>query len=97
MITTAYIGLTNWLVWALTGTIGGYMAGRLLTSGGAALWLCVIIGIIAAIGGGYLCMTWSGGNNYGQTIALVGAVAACGIVLWLLSIVFKRHSDNDGE
>lgn len=94
---TASIGLTNWLVWALIGIIGGYMAGRLLTSGGAALWLRVIIGILAAIGGGYAFMAWFGNNDYGQTIALVGAVAVCGIVLWLLSVIFKRPSDNDDE
>lgn len=92
---TAAIGASNWLVWGLIGIIGGYMAGRLLTGGGMATVVRVVVGIIAAIGGGYAAMTWFGNNDYGQTIALVGAVVACGIVLWLLSLIFPGRKDDD--
>lgn len=94
---TAAIGLTDWLVWALIGLIGGYMAGRLLTSGGMATVARVIIGIAAAIGGGYAAMMWFGENDYGQTISLVGAVVACGIVLWVMSLIFKSPDDPEEE
>lgn len=96
MITTA-IGLTDWLVWALIGLIGGYMAGRLLTSGGLATVVRVVIGIAAAIGGGYAAMMWFGENDYGQTISLVGAVVACGSVLWVISLIFKSPDSTDEE
>lgn len=94
----AEIGTTNWLVWGLIGIIGGYMAGRLLTGGGGAMWVRIIVGIIAALAGGYAFMAWFGNNDYGQTISLVGSVAVCAIVLWLVSIIFKSHpSDDDIE
>ena len=35
----ADIGLTTWLVWGLIGAIGGYMCGRLLTSGGLSFMM----------------------------------------------------------
>lgn len=94
---TAAIGATDWLVWALIGVIGGYMAGRLLTSGGMALALRVIIGIAAAIGGGYAFLMWFGENDYGQTISLVGSVVVCGIVLWLISLIFRSPDTPEDE
>ena len=91
---TAAIGATDWLVWALIGVIGGYMAGRLLTSGGMALVLRVIIGIAAAIGGGYAFLMWFGENDYGQTLSLV---VVCGIVLWLISLIFRSPDTPEDE
>lgn len=90
------IGAATWLVWVLIGIIGGYMCGKLLTSGGLSVFLNMILGIGSAVGGGYAFMMWFGENNYGQTISLIGAVVACGIVLWILNTIFpKRQSDED--
>lgn len=93
-MTLADIGTTNWLVWGLIGIIGGYMAGRLLTGGGVAMWVRIIVGIIAALAGGYAFMAWFGSNDYGQTISLVGSVAVCAIVLWLVGLIFKSGGDD---
>lgn len=92
----ADIGATTWLVWALIGAIGGYMCGKLLTSGGVPTLVNVIVGIAAAIGGGYAFIMWFGENDYGQTISLVGAVVVCAIILWCLSFIFRK-TDSDEE
>ncbi|MFA4085735.1 hypothetical protein [Paramuribaculum intestinale] len=90
----AGIGLTTWLVWALIGAVGGYMCGRLLTSGGVSAAVNVAVGIASAIGGGYAFIRWFGENDYGQTISLCGAVVVCAVVLWCLSFIFRRNGGD---
>ena len=88
------IDITNWIVWAVIGIIGGYMTGRLLTNGGLSRVLNVIFGIIGAVGGGYALSVWFGVNNYGQTISLLGSVVVCALVLWFLNLIFPKKSDD---
>ena len=91
----ASIGAATWFVWGLVGVIGGYMTGKLLTSGGLSMVLNIILGIAAAIGGGYAFIMWFGENDYGQTISLIGSVVSCGVVLWLLNLIFPKRNDDD--
>ena len=93
----ADIGLTTWLVWALIGAIGGYMCGRLLTSGGLSAIVNGIVGVASAVGGGYAFMMWFGENDYGQTISLVGAVVVCAIILWCLSFIFRKKGTDEDD
>ena len=79
----AGIGLTTWLVWALIGAVGGYMCGRLMTSGGVPAAVNVAVGIASAIGGGYAFIRWFGENDYGQPYRSVErwwcVLSCCGV------------------
>ncbi|MCH5319858.1 MAG: GlsB/YeaQ/YmgE family stress response membrane protein [Paramuribaculum sp.] len=91
------IDFSNWIVWGAIGIIGGYMTGRLLRSGGLSTFWNVIFGIIGAVGGGYAFVIWFGENYYGQTISLLGSVAVCAIVLWLLNLIFPKKKNEEDD
>ncbi|MCC8070180.1 MAG: GlsB/YeaQ/YmgE family stress response membrane protein [Bacteroidales bacterium] len=93
----ASIGISTWLVWGLIGVIGGYMAGRLIGSGQSMVVLNVVVGIIGAVIGGWVTISYFGQNDQGQTLSLVGSVIICGLLLWVLNIFVKGRDEPDED
>ena len=53
------MGATLWIVWAIIGVIGGYMAGKLLHTAHSVV-LDVCVGVCGALLGGWLLVVFSG-------------------------------------
>lgn len=89
------LGITPWIVWAVIGIIGGYMAARLLRPDlSAALFL--IVGIAGSLLGGW-GYTWIfGSTDEDIYISLLTSAVICGLFLWVLSnIISKSSTEND--
>lgn len=84
----------TWIVWGVIGLIAGYMAGRLLVNKTIPVAAAVVVGIIAALAGGYVLVMAFGENDYGQTISLFGAAAASAIILWLIYALFGKKKEE---
>lgn len=95
MITLA-VSLTTWLVWAIVGIVAGYMTGRLVARGSAALY--VIIGIIGAVAGGWAFTAACGDSDDQQIISLITSLAASGVLLWVTTLIAgKKNPDDDTD
>lgn len=87
------VGTSTILVWALIGLIGGYMTGRMRQRGSSYIVVCVIVGIIAAMIGGWIYVALFGVSEQNEYISLVTAVVMCCIGLWIYSLC-TRHRDD---
>ena len=83
------MGATLWIVWAIIGVIGGYMAGKLL--------LDVCVGVCGALLGGWLLVVFLGNNENMQVFSLVTSAVACAILLWALSLILPGKPDDDDD
>lgn len=95
------VGTGTLFVWALIGLIGGYMTGRMRMRGTGYIVISVIVGIIAAVVGGWIYVSLFGGDEQNEYISLIASVAVCCIGLWIFSICTRRKNeiptDDDPE
>ncbi len=88
------VTITTWIVWAVIGIIAGYMTGRLINEGRRTA-LNVIVGIVGAIAGGWLCVHFFGDSENMQILSLVTALIVSGLLLWILGLVAPVNKDDD--
>lgn len=81
--------LLNLLLWAIFGALAGWIAGKLMDSGGGLL-TNIILGIIGSVVGGFVAgllgIKYSDGFSIGS---LLVAVAGACIVIWLVRVIRK--------
>lgn len=82
---------TVWLSWGLVGVILGYMSARLAKPAGS-LWANLVVGILAAIGGGWACVNLFGATDKMIYLSLLVALAVSGLFLWILNILGRNRS-----
>lgn len=75
---------TIWLSWGLVGLIMGYMVAR-LTKPKGLLWANVLVGILAAIGGGWCFVYLFGVTEKMVYASLLVALGVSVLFLWILS------------
>lgn len=75
---------TIWLSWGLVGLIMGYMVAR-LTKPKGLLWANVLVGILAAIGGGWCLVYLFGATEKMVYASLLVALGVSVLFLWILS------------
>ncbi|MBO5242619.1 MAG: GlsB/YeaQ/YmgE family stress response membrane protein [Muribaculaceae bacterium] len=75
---------TIWLSWGLVGLIMGYMVAR-LTKPKGLLWANVLVGILAAIGGGWCFVYLFGATEKMVYASLLVALGVSVLFLWILS------------
>ena len=90
------MGATLWIVWAIIGVIGGYMAGKLLHTAHSVV-LDVCVGVCGALLGGWLLVVFFGNNENMQVFSLVTSAVACAILLWTLSLILPGKPDDDDD
>ncbi|MCM1484120.1 MAG: hypothetical protein NC043_07270 [Muribaculaceae bacterium] len=89
------VGISTVLVWALIGLIGGYMTGRMRQRGAGYTVLAVVVGIVAAVAGGWIYIALFGAGGQNPYISLIISVAVCAIGLWLFSFMSRRRKLPD--
>lgn len=87
---------TIWLSWGLVGVVLGYMAGR-LTKPSGSLWANLLIGILAAIGGGWGFVTLFGCTDKMIYASLLVALAMSGLFLWILKLLLRNRQPDDDD
>lgn len=88
------LGFTIWLSWGLVGLILGYMAARLVKA--TSMWLNIIVGIVSAIGGGWLFVHLLGATDKMIYVSLLVAMAISGLFLWIIYL-FGHHSQDPDD
>ncbi len=91
------IGASTYLVWALIGLIGGDMNGRMRQLGGGYTFISVVVGIVAAMAGGWLYIVLFGPGGQNPYISLISSVAVCAIGLWILSLTGRKRGPDDTD
>jgi uncharacterized membrane protein YeaQ/YmgE (transglycosylase-associated protein family) len=77
----------GWLAWIITGAIAGWLAGKVMSSGGGLL-TDIIVGIVGAFLGGFLFNALglagtTGFNIWSIFVAFIGAVALLFVIRML--------------
>lgn len=85
------------LVWALIGLIAGFLASKVMTGHGKGIVADVVIGVIGAIGGGFLARAvgvTTGATSHSIIVEIVIAFAGAVILLAILRLAGfgKRRS-----
>lgn len=98
-VSSGSTGLLVWLVWALIGVFGAFVAQR-YTGGRRTLAFDIIIGGVAAVLGGWLSTQFLGDSAVQLFLlsvlsAVFFAAAALVLVGWLISH-FSRDEEDDG-
>jgi uncharacterized membrane protein YeaQ/YmgE (transglycosylase-associated protein family) len=81
------------LGWILLGLIAGFVASKIVNSGGQGLLLDIVLGIAGAIVGGFLFSLFgatgiTGFNIYSLMVAVLGSV----VVLWVYHAFTGRRT-----
>lgn len=87
---------TIWLSWALVGVVLGYMVAR-LTKPSGSLWANLLVGILAAIGGGWGFVSLFGCTDQMIYASLLVALAVCGLFLWILKLLMRNRQSQDDD
>lgn len=92
-ITPERIGWLIWVVWGAIGVLAGIVSSRFV--GPRTVFFCIIIGVVAAVFGGYLSTCFLGGGAVQLfLLSVLGAVFGAGIVLWIVA-AFTSHFRKD--
>jgi uncharacterized membrane protein YeaQ/YmgE (transglycosylase-associated protein family) len=79
--------------WLILGLIAGFIASKIVNKTGEGLLLDIVLGIVGAVGGGFLfslvgAAPVTGLNVYSMFVAVVGAI----VVLLIYHAVFSRRT-----
>ncbi len=85
---------TIWLSWGLVGLIVGYMVARLTRPRGL-LWTNLLVGILAAIGGGWGFVYLFGATEKMIYVSLLVALAISILFLWILKLFIRKGMTGD--
>ena len=94
-ITPERIGWLIWVVWGAIGVLAGIVSSRFV--GPRTVFFCIIIGVVAAVFGGYLSTCFLGGGAVQLfLLSVLGAVFGAGIVLWIVAALTSplRKDEN---
>lgn len=93
-ITPERIGWLIWLVWAAIGVLAGIISSRYV--GSRTVFFCIIIGVVAAVFGGYLSTCFLGGGAVQLfLLSVLGAVFGAGIVLWIVAALTSHFRKDE--
>lgn len=83
------IGILVWVIWALIGIVEALIASRF--SPKRVLWCDIVVGLAAALAGGYYSIAFAGDGVYQRLlISVLGAVMLTTAALWLLGYFIRK-------
>lgn len=93
-ITPERIGWLIWVVWGTIGVLAGIVSSRFV--GPRTVFFCIIIGVVAAVFGGYLSTCFLGGGAVQLfLLSVLGAVFGAGIVLWIVAALTSHFRKDE--
>ena len=93
-ITPERIGWLIWVVWGAIGVLAGIVSSRFV--GPRTVFFCIIIGVVAAVFGGYLSTCFLGGGAVPLfLLSVLGAVFGAGIVLWIVAALTSHFRKDE--
>lgn len=93
-ITPERIGWLIWVVWGAIGVLAGIVSSRFV--GPRTVFFCIIIGVVAAVFGGYLSTCFLGGEAVQLfLLSVLGAVFGAGIVLWIVAALTSHFRKDE--
>lgn len=93
-ITPERIGWLIWVVWGAIGVLAGIVSSRFV--GPRTVFFCIIIGVVAAVFGGYLSTCFLGwGAVQLFLLSVLGAVFGAGIVLWIVAALTSHFRKDE--
>ena len=93
-ITPERIGWLIWVVWGAIGVLAGIVSSRVV--GPRTVFFCIIIGVVAAVFGGYLSTCFLGGGAVQLfLLSVLGAVFGAGIVLWIVAALTSHFRKDE--
>lgn len=93
-ITPERIGWLIWVVWGAIGVLAGIVSSRFV--GLRTVFFCIIIGVVAAVFGGYLSTCFLGGGAVQLfLLSVLGAVFGAGIVLWIVAALTSHFRKDE--
>ena len=93
-ITPERIGWLIWVVWGAIGVLAGIVSSRFV--GPRTVFFCIIIGVVAAVFGGYLSTCFLGGGAVQLfLLSVLGAVFGAGIVLWIVAALTSHFRKDE--
>lgn len=93
-ITPERIGWLIWVVWGAIGVLAGIVSSRFV--GPRTVFFCIIIGVVAAVFGGYLSTCFFGGGAVQLfLLSVLGAVFGAGIVLWIVAALTSHFRKDE--
>lgn len=93
-ITPERIGWLIWVVWGAIGVLAGIVSSRFV--GRRTVFFCIIIGVVAAVFGGYLSTCFLGGGAVQLfLLSVLGAVFGAGIVLWIVTALTSHFRKDE--
>ena len=93
-ITPERIGWLIWVVWGAIGVLAGMVSSRFV--GPRTVFFCIIIGVVAAVFGGYLSTCFLGGGAVQLfLLSVLGAVFGAGIVLWIVAALTSHFRKDE--
>ena len=84
------MGIISWII---LGLIAGFIGSKIVDRQGQGFWLDIVLGIIGALVGGFLCDLFgatgvTGLNIYSMIVAVIGAI----VVLLIYNAVMGRRA-----
>ena len=93
-ITPERIGWLIWVVWGAIGVLAGIVSSRFV--GPRTVFFCIIIGVVAAVFGGYLSTCFLGGGAVQLfLLSVLCAVFGAGIVLWIVAALTSHFRKDE--
>ena len=102
-ITPERIGWLIWVVWGAIGVLAGIVSSRFV--GPRTVFFCIIIGVVAAVFGGYLSTCFLDvvhvlvqcvkGAVQLFLLSVLGAVFGAGIVLWIVAALTSHFRKDE--
>ncbi len=93
-ITPERIGWLIWVVWGAIGVLAGIVSSRFV--GPRTVFFCIIIGVVAAVFGGYLSTCFLGGGAVQLfLLSVLVAVFGAGIVLWIVAALTSHFRKDE--
>ncbi len=78
------------IAYIIIGAIAGWLAGKIVKGGGSGILMNIVIGVIGALGGGYLLSFFLDTAAGGWWFTLFTAVLGSVILLWIVGMVQKK-------
>ncbi|WP_099020727.1 GlsB/YeaQ/YmgE family stress response membrane protein [Mycolicibacterium palauense] len=81
----------GWIGYIIIGAIAGWIAGKIVSGGGAGILMNIVIGIAGALIGGFLLSFFLDTAGGGWWFTLFTAILGSVLLLWVVGLVQRKN------